>query len=116
MTDRNRMEIPCGLKKNKDWCDAFVNRYAELLCTDFSEQRLLSLLDEMTDRLRPEMEQHIAKWKLPDSVSTWENSVLSFRRYISMRCDYIEKNIKKLFHVSDEAWDALIAQYSAASR
>lgn len=111
--DRIMMEIPCGLKNDKTWSKAFVERYAQLLCTEFSEKRLLALLDEMEKELRPEMEAHIAKWKMPNSVESWERSVKEFREYISKRYAYIVPKIKSLFNVSDAEWDALIAKYSS---
>lgn len=111
--DRIMMEIPCGLKKNAAWCRRFVERYAELLCTDLSEARLNSLLDEMADALRPEMKEHAALWKMPDSLKSWEGSIKEMHRCISKRYATVYSQIKHQFSLSDAEWNALLDKYKA---
>ena len=109
--DKILMEIPCGLKKNASWRQRFVERYAELLCTEFREDRLLALLDEMAAALRPEMAEHTARWKMPDSVSAWEKNVGIMRQCISQRYAAVAGQIKRQFSLSDAEWNALMAKY-----
>lgn len=109
--DRILMEIPCGLKKNAAWRQRFLERYAQVLCTDFSEARLLSLLDSMADELRPEMAEHTALWHMPDSLSAWEKSIQQMRQCISRRYAKITSQIKSQFSLSASAWDALMEKY-----
>ena len=109
--DRIMMEIPCGLKKNAAWRQRFLERYAEVLCTEFSEARLLALLDEMADALRPEMAEHTARWSMPDSVSAWEKNVQQMRQCISRRYEKITTQIKRQFSLSDAEWNALLNKY-----
>ena len=110
--DRILMEIPCGLKKNAAWRQRFVERYAQVLCTDFSEERLLGLLDSMADELRPEMAEHAARWQMPDSLSSWEKSIQLMRQCISRRYAKITGQIKSQFSLSASEWDALMEKYS----
>ena len=110
--DRIYMEIPCGLKKNAAWRQRFVERYAEVLCTEFSEERLLGLLDEMADALRPEMAEHVALWNMPDSVSVWEKNIKQMRQCIQKRYAKVIGQIKSQFSLSDAEWDALMKKYS----
>ena len=109
--DRIYMEIPCGLKQNRAWCQRFTERFAELLCTDLSEERLHLLLDEMAAVLRPEMKEHIARWKMPASLEAWEKNIQAMHQYISKRCKLLPQQIKHLFSLSDAEWDALLAKY-----
>jgi spore coat protein CotH len=109
--DKILMEIPCGLKKNASWRQRFVERYAELLCTEFREDRLLALLDEMAAALRPEMAEHTARWKMPESVSAWEKNVRIMRQCISQRYAVVAGQIKRQFSLSDAEWNALMAKY-----
>lgn len=104
-------DIFCGLRKNPDWCDRFVERYAELLCTTFSVERLRALCDEMTAELAPEMTRHIARWKTPGSYEKWEENVRNFRNEIQKRHTEIQKQVKKEFSVPDDVWDGLIKKY-----
>ena len=110
--DRILMEIPCGLKKNAAWRQRFVERYAQVLCTDFSEERLLGLLDSMADELRPEMAEHTALWQMPDSLSAWEKNIQQMRQCLSRRYAKITGQIKSQFSLSASEWDALMKKYS----
>lgn len=109
--DRIMMEIPCGLKKNATWCKRFVERYAELLCTDLSEERLSSLLDEMAAALRPEMKEHTALWKMPESLKSWESNIKEMHQCISKRYSVISSQIRHQFSLSDADWKALLNKY-----
>ena len=106
------MEIPCGLKKNAAWRQRFVERYAQVLSTEFAEERLQALLDEMADALRPEMEAHVARWGMPSSMIFWEGSIQQMHQCISKRYDRITAQIKSQFGLSDGEWDALMSKYS----
>ncbi len=109
--DRIMMEIPCALKKNAAWRERFTERYAELLCTEFSPERLLALLDEMAEALRPEMAEHVARWQMPESAASWETSVSEMRECILGRYDTVARQIKGQFSLSDAQWEALLAKY-----
>ena len=93
-----------------DWM-VVEERYAELLCTDLSEERLSSLLDEMAAELRPEMQEHTALWKMPESVKSWESNIQDMHSYISKRYDVISSQIKRQFSLSDGEWKALLNKY-----
>ena len=109
--DKILMEIPCGLKQNEAWRQRFMERYAELLCTDLSESRLSALLDEMVAALRPEMAEHTARWSMPDSLEAWEKNVENMHDCLSRQYDAIVTQIKKQFSLSDAQWDEIIAKY-----
>ena len=110
--DRVFMEIPCGLKTNEAWRKRFVERYAELLCTELSESRLNALLDEMADALRPEMEEHIGRWAEPNSMRSWEKSIAEMHTCINERYKVVTEQIKQQFSVSDAEWKSLLKKYS----
>ncbi len=103
------MDLYAALRDNPGWCDRFVHRYAELLCTDFSVKRLQTLLDRTADELRPEMERHIAKFHAPDSMQDWEKYVKSMRKEISKRHKIIQDQICSEFRLKRADWDAMMA-------
>ena len=111
--DRIYMEIYCGLKKNAGWRQRFVERYAQVLCTEFSEERLQELLTEMADTLRPEMAEHISRWKMPDSMDVWEKNITEMHQYIAKRYGIITGQIKRQFSLSDTEWDSLMNKYNS---
>ena len=108
------MEIYNGLRKNKDWSKRAAERYAQLLCTDLSEERLSALLDEIAGEMRPEMAAHIKQWGSPKSLQKWEANVKQMHKLISDRYKYIIPKIKSVFGVSDAEWNAWMEKYRSA--
>ena len=109
--DRIYMDIPCGLFENEKWRERFVSRYAELLKSELSSQRLHSILDDMVNEMRPEMSKHIDLWKKPSSLATWEKNIQEMHLLIDERYDYITTQIIRLFSLSNEEWESLLAKY-----
>lgn len=110
--DRVNMDIYCALRENAAWRDAFLDRYAQLLCSDFSVDRLTALLDEMAAALRPEMERHIARWGLPASLADWEAGVAAMRAEIPLRHAAIQRQLQQEFGLTPDAWAAYLARHA----
>lgn len=91
-----------GFKKNAAWCDAFVTRYAEVLNTVLTEDRLLSLFDEMVASMRDEMPRTIKRWGSPSSMSSWENNIEDLRGSIKNRRQNAIKSLQSYFNVPNE--------------
>jgi len=104
------MDLYAYLRDNRAWCDRFVRRYAWLLCTDFSVERLQALLDEMAGALRPEMARHIDRYHAPASLEEWEKYVASMRREIEIRYEIIQEQICTEFRLPRSDWDAIMAE------
>ncbi len=100
-----------ALRTNPGWKQRFIERYVELVLTQFSTERLTALLDQMESELEPEMERHIARWKYPKSVSAWKENVASLRRILEKRPDIVLGQIKKEFKLSDKEMNELIEKY-----
>ena len=109
--DRIYMEIYCALKENATWRDSFLKRCAELLCSDFSEETLLTLFDSMAAALRPEMERHTEKWGTPQSLRSWEQNIASMRENIEGSSERMQKHIRSVFRLSEEEWAEYMALY-----
>ena len=114
MGDRVNMDIYCALRKNAAWRERLIERYAELLSTSLSVERLTALLDEMAAALRPEMPRHIAAWGLPASMADWEAAVVAMREQIALRHAEIQRQIQKEFGLTEAQWNACLARYRAA--
>lgn len=109
--DKVNMDIYCALRKNASWCDAFLNRYAELLCTGFSVETLSQLLDTMADELRPEMAAHIERFGMPASLQQWESNVSELRANIAGRHATIQKQLRAEFDLTEAEWAQRMAAY-----
>ena len=91
-----------GFKKNAAWCDAFVTRYAQVLNTVLTTDRLLKIYDEMVESMRPEMQRTIDKWKRPASMSGWENHIQDLRHNIENRRKYAIQGLQSYFNIPNE--------------
>lgn len=104
--------ISCALRTNADFCERFVERYVEVVCTYFNEERMLALLDTMYKEYEPEMERNLKRWGMIRSVSKWEDNLDTLRVILQRRPANILEQLQKEFRVSDEKMNELIAKYS----
>lgn len=104
-------DVFCALRNNPGWCRRFPERYAEVLCTVFSVERLEALCDEMAAELAPEMSRHISRWKTPASYEKWDKNVAALKKEIRLRHEEIQKQVKAEFGVSDAVWNGYIKKY-----
>lgn len=105
------MDIYAALRDNSGWCESFLNRYAELLSTDLSVERLQALLDTMESELAPEMEGHIALYHAPASVDAWHEEIAVMRSEIEKRHAAIQKQLMEEFGLSEKEWAVIIHKY-----
>ncbi len=96
------MGLYYGFYKNDAWKEKFIARYAEVLNTVLTDERLLSLFDGMAAMVESEIDRHIARWGRPSSRSKWESEVESLRSCISRRREYAKSNLQRTFGLSDE--------------
>ena len=101
-----------ALKRNAAWRQKFVERYAYLLCHDFSVDTLVALVDTMAEELRPEIGYNIEKWKTPQSYAYWEKQVGILREQIPLRHEKIQVILRGEFNVSKQDWAALMQRFS----
>lgn len=106
------MNIYIGLKKNPGWRAYAAERYVECICTYYDPDRLLGILDELIDEMKPEMSRHISKWGRPKSMSTWNSAVESLRSFIKKRPSYALKEVKDYFKISQSQMDEWIVKYT----
>ncbi len=100
-----------ALRTNPGWRQRFIERYVELVMTQFHPDRLNALLDQMVSELEPEMERHIKRWNNPKSVSEWKKEVEVLRKKFTQRPEYALKHLRKEFSIPQSELDALIAKY-----
>ena len=100
-----------ALRSSPAWCARFVERYAELLCTELRPERLKELLSQIESEIEPEMEEHIARWGNPSSVRTWKKHVETMADGIDTRYTIIQKQVRAEFGVSEQEWNALMDKY-----
>ena len=76
----------------------FINRFADLLNTEFQPARVIERIDQMAAVLAPEMSRHYSRWG--GSVSEWQANVQVLRDFASNRPSYIRAHIGSQFNLS----------------
>ena len=94
--------LQIALMENDDFRQRFIERYAWFLNEVFVTDRMLDILDEMTEQIRSEMPRQIARWGKPASMTIWERHVADLRRITSEKRDLAIRDLRDTFHLSSE--------------
>ncbi|MBR6689841.1 MAG: CotH kinase family protein [Bacilli bacterium] len=84
---------------NEEFKKTFLNRLSYQLENVWGEERVLERIDEIYNDLKPEMERNQKRWGM--TYQTWEDNVETLRKYTRLREDYIKKQTKSFFKLSD---------------
>ncbi len=95
-----------ALLKNEDFASDFVKLYKDLLDSTLSADRLTPILDELADAIRSEIPRQQARFGAP-APARFEQQVTYIRNYLKNREASIVRQLKSVFSLSDEEWDAL---------
>lgn len=95
------------LMQNPDFKADFIERYAWYLNNVFTTDRMLGILDEMTELIRSEMPRQIERWGGPSSLSYWENQVRELRRITSEKRARVILILQETFNLSSSDMKAL---------
>jgi hypothetical protein len=88
------------LLANQDYKHYFINRFCDLLNTNFSEEHVVFVIDSITSLLQPEMQEHINRWRRPVSLNSWLQEVQSMRNFALQRPNYVRSHINSQFNLS----------------
>lgn len=86
-----------GLLDNNNFKTYFINRFADLLNTNYKTERVTNLINEYQEILRPEMSNHIHRWNLISSLEHWETEVEALREFGRRRIDFQRSHIMEYF-------------------
>ena len=79
--DKHNNVVIWALLRNASFREAFLNRLAYHMQHTFAPQRVLGLLDDLTEAVRPDMSATQKKWG--GTLSQWTKSIKTVRGYIS---------------------------------
>ena len=88
-----------GLLDNNRFKNYFINRFADLLNTNYKTERVTNLINEYQEILRPEISNHIRRWNLISSIDTWESEVETLREFARRRIDFQRSHIMQYFNL-----------------
>jgi len=66
----------------------------------WTEQRVINKIDEIYNKLKPEMERNQKRWGM--TLKDWENNVEELRKYTRLRREYMIKHAKSFFNLNNE--------------
>lgn len=111
----NNYTLPLrSLISNAQFKIDFINRYADLLNSNFLSSQLVKSINKTSSAFNPEMPQHIARWRYP-SVSTnlasrnietpsatkWNSIVSGMLNFAGQRANKTRKNFLNYFALAD---------------
>lgn len=91
------------LMENDTYRQHFITRFADLLNTSFEENRVLDVLEDFYETYKPEMPEHIHRWRMPENMQSWEDDVDVMRDFALQRGNYMRQYLAEEFNLGEEA-------------
>ncbi len=79
--------------ENDQFRKDFNNRFADLMNTYFYPSRVISVIDQLSARIAPEIPEHIMRWKIPDNISACWYFLQEMRDFATIRPAYQRQHI-----------------------
>lgn len=95
---QSHIDVLMKLFDNPDFHDLYINRYADLNNTALSCTSMIDLLNELIDRIEPEMPRQINRWG--GTMAEWQAEVQELRDFILSRCVEIEDGLTDCYQLS----------------
>ncbi|CAM3632075.1 hypothetical protein FSS13T_11870 [Flavobacterium saliperosum S13] len=78
----------------------FINRFADLMNTNFLSSRIVAQIDAMAAVIAPEMNDQYFRWKGPVSNSDWQYHLNREKTFVNQRPGYQRQHIRQKFGIS----------------
>jgi hypothetical protein len=88
-----------NLLENTGFRYNFINRFADLLNTDFHQHEVIAVIDSIRQILQPEMQEHIYRWRRPETMQQWNDNLHVMRNFAGQRPGYMRQYIKDFFNL-----------------
>jgi hypothetical protein len=94
-----------GIQNNR-FKDYFINRYADLMNTEYLTDRLLPLENNFFNQIAVEMQKEYARWgnpnDIPQQMTNLYNSHLTFRDELTERSNQVRDHIENNFNLPNQ--------------
>jgi hypothetical protein len=97
------------LLDNNNFRNNFINRYADLLNTNFSEEHVLQTIDYLSKQYSSEIQQHINKWggvkdkggkPAFENMEKWNQNIEVLKEFARNRPTHAREHVVKRFNLS----------------
>lgn len=79
---------------------AFINRFADLMNTNFLSSRIVGQIDAMAAVIAPEMNDQYFRWKGPEDNGDWQYHINQEKNFANQRPDFQRLHIRQKFGIS----------------
>lgn len=93
------------LLNNEDFRNLFISKFADHLETTFNVDRVTNIISEFKTTYENMIEEHIARWSYPASVSDWEDEIETLKEFAIERPCYMTDDIINHFDLADFDFD-----------
>jgi len=86
------------LRDNAEFDQYYISRYIDLYNTAFQPERMIEYLDEIEEKMLPEMQNHVNRWG--GTVAVWRNNVQKIRNFITDRHGYFPEGLLGCYDIT----------------
>lgn len=84
------------LLENPEFQDDFINRFCDHLNTTFESKRILDHIDFHVNRLNPEIDRHLDRWRL--YKKRWKTHIRRMQTFARRRQEFIQMHLMEQFN------------------
>ena len=93
--------LPRNLLKNDEFREKFIIRYFRHIKTTFAPDRVISVMDELSNEIKDEMPRQAERWGKP-TVSYWNYNKKTIKQIINEKPEIARQQIKEAFRLSEK--------------
>ena len=91
------------LLQNQEFRELFINRFCDLLNTNFKPEKIIQQIDQKSSVIASEIPRHIERWQdtWQNYIGNWDDRIQHLRNYAEQRTPIMKDYIKTFFDLSD---------------
>lgn len=92
------------LLENEEFKDKFINRFSDVMNTNYNTDYVMQTIDEFKGERETAMQEHINRYSgAISSLEEWEQNIEDMKSYIKERTPYVQGFLKETFNLGDPA-------------
>jgi len=107
LADKDLIEAPSisllkNLLENLEFRKKFKHRYLSLMHSHFSPEKIIQKVDSLELHLEPLISDHMNRWHVPSSYSSWQDNLSEMRVFALQRPTYVMHQLEQFFDLEAE--------------
>src|SRR5699024_10131829 len=100
--EQEKIYLYTHIIENEEVQQQFIEVMVKLLNNNFDPEHVKEKIDELSETIRPEMEQSIHRWDNIESVETWEENLQVLYDFAEERPDIVKQHLMEQFDLTKE--------------